>query len=77
MTIEADFAVGSVWRSPYSGYVWLVLTSRPSDSPDWPSSNGTCLILGQNQERHFTFSTGSVVSWDSMLAWCYSSARIA
>jgi len=71
-----DFTEGTVWRSPYSGYVWLVLTSHPSDFPGWSMCSGTCLIIGQDQERHFSFSVGSVVQWDSQLAWCRSSVRI-
>lgn len=78
MPTASDFVEGSVWYSAsYSGYVWLVLSSQLNDSEEWPSSFGTCLILGQNQERYFSFATGSVTQWDSLLAWCNSSVRIA
>jgi len=76
VTGPSDFVEGSVWYSPsYSGYVWLVLTSRSVSRRTGPRF-GECLILDQNELRDFSFPIGSVVQWDSMLQWCKSSVRI-
>jgi hypothetical protein len=78
MPSASDFVEGSVWYSPsYSGYVWLVLSSQMTASLEDPESYGMCLILGQDHEREFSFTIGSVAQWDSLLAWCKSSVRIA
>ncbi len=79
MPSPSDFVEGSVWYSPsYSGYVWLVLSSQMTSSLSLGKieSYGTCLILGQDHEREFSFPIGSVAQWDSLLAWCKSSVRI-